>query len=138
MQLFFNEKWLLKSYFFPIYRQVDGTAPTFVTKPTIRQDADGTTLIFHCSIFADPKPVVTWFHNGDKIQDNKKFQVSFFWKKTPILDIVIQFPNLITLKVRSLDSQSLLLKWIAYIWDTRTRYFWHCIRISHTYWIKVR
>ena len=22
------------------------------------------------------RPVVTWFHNGDKIQDNKKFQVS--------------------------------------------------------------
>jgi hypothetical protein len=59
----------------PQFPQVDGKAPTFVTKPTIRQDADGSTLIFHCSIFADPKPVVSWFHNGDKIQDNKKFQV---------------------------------------------------------------
>lgn len=58
------------------FRQVDGTAPTFVTKPTIRQDADGTTLVFHCSIYADPKPVVSWFHNGDKVQDNKKFQVN--------------------------------------------------------------
>lgn len=55
---------------------MDGTAPTFVTKPTIRQDADGSTLVFHCSIYADPKPVVSWFHNGDKVQDNKKFQVS--------------------------------------------------------------
>ena len=61
--------------FFIFYRQVDGFAPTFSTKPTIRQDTDGS-LVFHCSILADPRPVVTWFHNGDKIQDNKKFQVS--------------------------------------------------------------
>ena len=61
--------------FFVFYRQVDGFAPTFSTKPTIRQDTDGS-LVFHCSILADPRPVVTWFHNGDKIQDNKKFQVS--------------------------------------------------------------
>merc|ERR1711956_139303 len=60
----------------PQFPQVDGTAPTFVTKPSIRQNADDTTtLVFHCSIYADPKPVVTWFHNGDKVQDNKKFQV---------------------------------------------------------------
>ena len=50
-------------------------APTFVAKPTIRQDADGTTLIFHCSIMADPRPAISWFRNGVKVQDNEKFQV---------------------------------------------------------------
>ena len=76
--------------FSSFFSQVDGNAPTFVTKPTIRQDADGSTLIFHCSIFADPKPVVSWFHNGDKIQDNKKFQVCK-WNTDVILviDLVI-------------------------------------------------
>lgn len=68
-----SEKVMDFLYFY--YRQVDGFAPTFSTKPTIRQDTDGS-LVFHCSILADPRPVVTWFHNGDKIQDNKKFQVS--------------------------------------------------------------
>ena len=57
------------------YSQVDGMAPTFVAKPTIRQDADGTTLIFHCSIMADPRPAISWFRNGVKVQDNEKFQV---------------------------------------------------------------
>ena len=67
-------------FFSLFFRQVDGTAPTFVTKPSIRQKADDTTtLVFHCSIYADPKPVVTWFHNGDKVQDNKKFQVCIFF-----------------------------------------------------------
>ena len=64
-----------KKLMYLFYRQVDGFAPTFSTKPTIRQDTDGS-LVFHCSILADPRPVVSWFHNGDKIQDNKKFQVS--------------------------------------------------------------
>jgi hypothetical protein len=54
---------------------VDGMAPTFATKPTIRQDEDGSTLIFHCAIMADPTPAITWYHNGVKVHDNDKFQV---------------------------------------------------------------
>ena len=50
-------------------------APTFATKPTIRQDEDGSTLIFHCAIMADPRPAITWYHNGVKVQDSDKFQV---------------------------------------------------------------
>ena len=61
----------------PTLPQVDGIAPTFSTKPTIRQGPDGATLIFHCAIVADPKPNISWYHNGVKVQDNDKFQVSF-------------------------------------------------------------
>ena len=60
----------------PTLPQVDGIAPTFSTKPTIRQGPDGATLIFHCAIVADPKPNISWYHNGVKVQDNDKFQVS--------------------------------------------------------------
>ena len=59
----------------PSLPQVDGIAPTFSTKPTIRQGPDGTTLIFHCAIVADPKPQITWFHDGVKVADGGKFQV---------------------------------------------------------------
>ncbi len=53
-----------------LYSQVDGMAPTFSTKPTIRHGDSGTsTLIFHCSIMADPAPAITWFRNGVKVQD---------------------------------------------------------------------
>ena len=52
-------------------------APTFATKPTIRQDEDGSTLVFHCAIMADPKPTITWYHNGVKVHDSDKFQVSY-------------------------------------------------------------
>ena len=61
----------------PSLPQVDGIAPTFSTKPTIRQGPDGTTLIFHCAIVADPKPQITWYHNGVKVQDGGKFQVRY-------------------------------------------------------------
>lgn len=54
---------------------MDGIAPTFSTKPTIRQGPDGNTLIFHCAIVADPRPQISWYHDGVKVQDNDKFQV---------------------------------------------------------------
>ena len=60
----------------PSLPQVDGIAPTFSTKPTIRQGPDGTTLIFHCAIVADPKPQITWYHDGVKVQDGGKFKVN--------------------------------------------------------------
>ena len=64
----------------PPQPQVDGTAPTFSKKPTIRQEDNGNTLVFHCAIVADPLPQITWYHNGVKVQDTDKYQVrqSFF------------------------------------------------------------
>merc|ERR1712088_967097 len=59
----------------PPQPQVDGTAPTFSKKPTIRQEDDGNTLVFHCAIVADPPPMITWYHNGVKVQDTLKYQV---------------------------------------------------------------
>jgi len=59
----------------PPQPQVDGTAPTFSKKPTIRQEDDGNTLVFHCAIVADPSPLITWYHNGVKVQDTSKYQV---------------------------------------------------------------
>merc|ERR1712079_861969 len=59
----------------PAQPQVDGTAPTFSKKPTIRQEDSGNTLVFHCAIVADPLPQITWYHNGVKVQDTAKYQV---------------------------------------------------------------
>eukprot|EP00095_Tigriopus_kingsejongensis_P002142 maker-scaffold401_size182380-snap-gene-0.14 protein:Tk02142 transcript:maker-scaffold401_size182380-snap-gene-0.14-mRNA-1 annotation:"projectin short variant" len=58
----------------PTMPQVDGMAPTFTVKPTIQQRNE-STLVFHCSIVADPRPTITWFRNGVKVQDDPKFQV---------------------------------------------------------------
>lgn len=57
------------------FSQLDGIAPTFSIKPTIKQDSQSKCLIFHCAIVADPKPTITWFRNGVKVQDDNKFQV---------------------------------------------------------------
>ena len=62
----------------PPQPQVDGTAPTFSKKPTIRQEDSGNTLVFHCAIVADPLPQITWYHNGVKVQDTAKYQVTSF------------------------------------------------------------
>uniref|UniRef100_A0A182TV28 Ig-like domain-containing protein n=1 Tax=Anopheles melas TaxID=34690 RepID=A0A182TV28_9DIPT len=58
-------------------KQIDGVAPTFIKKPSIKQENDGKRLIFECEIKADPKPQIRWSHNS-KVIDNTprhKFKV---------------------------------------------------------------
>ena len=57
-------------------RQVDGIAPTFEKKPSIKQEDDGRVLYFECIIKADPKPEVSWYHNGSLIIQKGRFNVS--------------------------------------------------------------
>lgn len=49
-------------------RQIDGIAPTFEAKPSIRQASDGRVLFFECLINSAPKPTVTWYHNGNLVE----------------------------------------------------------------------
>lgn len=59
-----------------LYRQHDGFAPTFAKKPSIRQEDDGKRLLFECRLTADPAPDIVWFHNGTKIKDSLRHNVS--------------------------------------------------------------
>lgn len=56
-------------------RQIDGIAPTFAKKPTIRQEDDGERLLFEARILADPEPVVCWYHNGTPVVAKGRFQM---------------------------------------------------------------
>lgn len=47
----------------------DGTAPNFITKPTIRSEADGKRLCFECKIKADPEPELFWYRDNTQIHD---------------------------------------------------------------------
>jgi len=57
-------------------RQIDGIAPTFSKKPSIRQEEDGKRLLFECRIQADPKPTVSWSHSGTPVKDDARHKVS--------------------------------------------------------------
>ncbi|KAJ8923569.1 hypothetical protein NQ315_010148 [Exocentrus adspersus] len=59
----------------PKEKQIDGLAPTFAKKPAIRQEEDGKRLLFECRIQADPRPVVSWFHNGNPVSEGPRHQV---------------------------------------------------------------
>ncbi|XP_025833492.1 twitchin isoform X4 [Agrilus planipennis] len=59
----------------PREKQIDGLAPTFAKKPTIRQEEDGKRLLFECRIQADPKPVVTWFHNTNPVKESSRHKL---------------------------------------------------------------
>ncbi|CAF3833519.1 unnamed protein product [Rotaria magnacalcarata] len=51
----------------------DGTAPTFIQKPIIKQENDGKRLIFECKIAADPKPDLFWSRDDVPIQDSGRY-----------------------------------------------------------------
>lgn len=57
-------------------RQIDGIAPTFAKKPSIRQEDDGKRLLFECRIQADPVPTVTWSHNNAPVVDSSRHKVT--------------------------------------------------------------
>lgn len=57
------------------YRQIDGIAPTFAQKPLIKQEEDGKRFLFECRILADPRPEVTWYHNGNVLKKDARHKV---------------------------------------------------------------
>lgn len=58
-----------------ICRQIDGLAPTFSKKPSIKQEDDGKRLLFECVIQADPKPTIAWIHGGKPVIDSPRHKV---------------------------------------------------------------
>jgi hypothetical protein len=58
-----------------IYSSAEGTAPTFIQKPIIKQENDGKRLIFECKIAADPKPDLFWSRDDVPIQDSGRYLI---------------------------------------------------------------
>lgn len=56
----------------PHEKQIDGLAPTFSKKPSIKQEDDGKRLLFECIIQADPKPTIAWIHGGKPVIDSPR------------------------------------------------------------------
>jgi hypothetical protein len=53
----------------------EGTSPTFIQKPIIKQENDGKRLIFECKIAADPKPDLFWTRDDVSIQDSGRYLI---------------------------------------------------------------
>lgn len=57
--------------------QIDGLAPTFQKKPSIKHENNGRSLVFECLVLANPKPSVKWLYNGLPLDEaNARFSVS--------------------------------------------------------------
>lgn len=54
--------------------QIDGVAPTFAKKPSIRQEDEGKRLLFECRILAEPKPSISWYHDGTLVETKGRFK----------------------------------------------------------------
>uniref|UniRef100_A0A8D8XRW6 Titin n=1 Tax=Cacopsylla melanoneura TaxID=428564 RepID=A0A8D8XRW6_9HEMI len=80
----------------PAEKQIDGLAPTFLKKPSIRQEDDGKRLLFECRIQADPTPTVIWSHSGIQVKEDKRHKFSIekdghsYFASLEIIDVTIE------------------------------------------------
>ncbi|XP_076353504.1 neural cell adhesion molecule 1-like [Tachypleus tridentatus] len=65
----------------PYDEQIDGIAPTYEKKPSIRQEDEGRKLLFECRILADPAPTVSWYHDGALVKDKGRFKIKLVKEK---------------------------------------------------------
>jgi len=57
------------------FSSTEGSPPTFIQKPIIKQENDGKRLIFECKIAADPKPDLFWTRDDVPIQDSGRYLI---------------------------------------------------------------
>jgi hypothetical protein len=76
-----------------IIRQIDGLAPTFLKKPSIRQEDDGKRLLFECLIKADPIPEVRWMHNTSSVGNDDRHKVRFIHLEIHYIQMMMNESN---------------------------------------------
>ena len=57
------------------HRLGEGVAPSFAKKPAIRQEEDGSKLLFECKIKSNPKPGIRWEHDSIPVESIGRFKV---------------------------------------------------------------
>lgn len=69
-------------------RQIDGIAPTFSKKPCIKQEDEGKRLLFECTIQADPRPIISWIHDGKPVIDSPRHKVIVKFSLPNIIELM--------------------------------------------------
>ena len=57
------------------FSSAEGLAPVFIQKPIIKQENDGTRLIFECKISAEPKPDIFWSRDDVAVENSGRFLI---------------------------------------------------------------
>lgn len=52
-----------------------GFAPSFIEKPRIIPNDDGTLILLRCKCTANPKPIVTWFKGNKVVNETSKIKM---------------------------------------------------------------
>lgn len=71
----------------------EGVAPSFIQKPRIRQLNDGKDLSIEVQVKADPKPEVTWLHDGVVVRENSNCKIFVEEVNKGIYRIVLEIRN---------------------------------------------
>ncbi len=61
--------YLVCAFLFNSAPAASGSPPTFIQKPSIKQDADGKRLCFECKIKSESEPAIRWFKDDVEVID---------------------------------------------------------------------
>ncbi|CAN8004247.1 unnamed protein product, partial [Ixodes hexagonus] len=50
-------------------------APSFLHKPTLRQEDDGNRLVFECQMMSHPRPEITWCRGDVELRDDHRTSI---------------------------------------------------------------
>ncbi|RWS15516.1 twitchin-like isoform X8, partial [Dinothrombium tinctorium] len=75
--------------------QIEGVAPSFSKKPTIRQEDDGNRLLFECKIVADPQPTVLWYHDGELLQAKSRYNMTLKKESGNNYDAILEIKDVV-------------------------------------------
>ncbi|KAL1471009.1 hypothetical protein MTO96_023928 [Rhipicephalus appendiculatus] len=50
----------------------DVSAPSFLHKPTLREEDDGNRLVFECQMRSHPRPEISWFRGDVQLHDDHR------------------------------------------------------------------
>ncbi|KAJ8886788.1 hypothetical protein PR048_013000 [Dryococelus australis] len=53
----------------------EGDGPTFVEKPRITSDKGGKLVKMDCTVKANPKPTIVWYHEGKVVKESSKISI---------------------------------------------------------------
>lgn len=67
-----------------------GSAPSFIEKPRITPNENGTLITMKCKCKANPKPEVTWFRGANVVKESSKISIKTNTVEEDVYELIME------------------------------------------------
>lgn len=106
-----------------------GFAPSFIEKPKIIPNEDGTLILLRCKCTANPKPVVTWYKGTKTVTETSKIKMRVTEQENNY-EMILELQVIWGKKDKIQDVSKRYWWWNIFLGSCRTRQ-WH-VSMSRT------